>query len=299
MQRLTNREYVRTIRAATGIDISCEAERLLSKELRADGFSNTAYNLTIEMSHVVAYGQLAERVVAELDVPELANTHGGEVSESRLAHVISGMGKWLARRPLKVNELAAFLKVADAVKQENGNLEERLSYVIEAMLQSPAFLYRIESQPDGTGSREIGPYELASRISYAIWGASPDAGLMEAADSGELTRPEILQREVDRMLEEPRTIDRSLEFAEQWLNLGRLANLKPDPGKFPLWTAGLAADMREETLGFFREVAWESNRPLRELLNADLTVVSPQLAAYYNIPTHPQLTNRRGLGRTL
>jgi len=294
VQRLTNREYVRTVKAATGVDIGSDAEKLLPAELRADGFSNTAYNLTIDMSHVVAYGMLAEQVVAELDVMQFAKTHGGEVSEARLKPVIEGVGKWLARRPLTSDETAAFLKVTEAVKNEDGDLEEMLSYAIEAMLQSPAFLYRIEEQKE-VGTRAAGSHELASRVSYAIWGAPPDARLIELADSGELQRLEVLSGEVARMIEDPRTIERSLEFAEQWLNLGRLANLQPDSGRFPLWTKGLAADMRDETLAFFREVIWERKRPLSELLNADVTIASPRLASHYGLPRHPQLSNRAGL----
>lgn len=295
VQRLTNREYVRTIKAATGVDIADEAARLLPKELRADGFANTAYNLTIDMNHVVAYGQLAGRVVEALDVMAFARTHGGAVSEERLGEVVAGMGKWLVRRPLKPAERSAFMNVAEAVRQEDGDLEEMLSYVIEAMLQSPGFLYRIEGRAEDGASREAGPYELASRVSYAIWGGPPDAELMKAADSGDLVRPEVLERQVARMVGDPRAIDRSLEFVEQWLNLGRLANLKPDPARFPLWTTGLAAGMREETLEFFREVAWQRERPLNELLNANVTVASPRLAAHYNLPRHPELTDRRGL----
>jgi hypothetical protein len=293
VQRLTNREYVRTIRTATGVDIEKEAEKLLPKELRADGFSNTAYNLTIDMSHIVAYGQLAERVVGELDVMAFARKHGGEVSEERLPAVVEGMGKWLLRRPLKPDEKASFLKVAQAVKDEQGDLKEMVSYALEAMLQSPGFLYRIEA--GGGDSQSAGPYELASRVSYAVWGSSPDEELMKAADRGEILQPEVLRRQVERMLDDPRAIDRSLEFADQWLNLGRLANLKPDPVHFPLWTGGLAAEMREETLEFFREVVWQRKRPLNELLNANLTVASPRLAAHYHLPRHPQLKDRKGL----
>jgi len=295
VRRLTNREYVRSVKAATGVDLAAEAAAMLPPELRADGFANTAYNLTIDMAHVIAYGKLAERVVSELDVMAFARQHGGELAEERLPEVIARIGKRLARRPLEATETAAYLTVVAAVRTEGGDLEEMLSYVIEAMLQSPGFLYRIEGPAEDGRDRAAGPYELASRLSYAIWGAPPDDELMLAADSGELLRPEVLRRHVGRMADDLRAVDRSLEFIEQWLNLGRLANLKPDADRFPLWTAGLAADMREETLEFFREVAWQRGRPLNELLNAKLTVVSPRLASHYGLPRHPQLTDRRGL----
>jgi hypothetical protein len=85
------------------------------------------------------------------------------------------------------------------------------------------------------------------------------------------------------MLKDPRAVDRSLVFVSEWLNLGRLANLQPNRERFPDWNADLAADMREETLAFFREVAWKQNRPLAELLSAQVTFATPRLATHYGL----------------
>lgn len=290
VRRLTNREYVATILAVTGVDVTEEAARLLPPEVRADGFTNTAYSLTIDMSHVVAYAQLAEMVVGKMDVMAFAKKHAGNVDEQSLGTVVEGMGKWVFRRPLGVEEKGSFLKVAEAVKKEGGDAGEVLAYVVEAMLQSPGFLYRLETPAETNEA-----YLMASRLSYAIWGAPPDAGLMALADSGEILKPEVIGREARRMLRDAWAIERSLEFAEQWLNLGRVKNLRPDPQHFPNWTAGLADDMREETLGFFREIVWKQKRPLADLLNADVTVVSPRLAAHYDLPRQPRVSDRKGL----
>lgn len=85
------------------------------------------------------------------------------------------------------------------------------------------------------------------------------------------------------MLSDSRTIDQSLQFVSEWLDLDRLADLQPDAGKFPGWDAQLAADMREETLAFFKDVVWRQNRPLAELLNAQMTFATPRLAAHYGL----------------
>ncbi len=296
VQRLTNQEYLRTVKAATGVDISREAAATLPAELRADGFSNTAYSLTIDMGHVTAYASLAARIVKQMDLMAFARAHtAGEVNDARLDHVIAGMGRWLARRPLKSHELAAYQKIAASVKAENGTLPEILGHVVEAMLQSPAFLYRIETPPAPGSDGRVAPYELASRLSYAIQGGPPDAGLLLAAETGALLEPDTLKAQVARMVDDPRCISRSMEFVAQWLNLGRLANLRPNPEKFPLWTAGLAEGMKEETLGFFEEIAWKRQLPLTRLFNARVTVATPRLAAHYQLPRHPALTKRDGL----
>lgn len=85
------------------------------------------------------------------------------------------------------------------------------------------------------------------------------------------------------MLSDSRTIDQSLQFVSEWLDLDRLADLQPDAGKFPGWDAQLAADMREETLAFFKDVVWRQNRPLADLLNAQMTFATPRLAAHYGL----------------
>lgn len=106
---------------------------------------------------------------------------------------------------------------------------------------------------------------------------------MRAADAGDLADRGKLAAQVQRMLKDSRTIDRSSQFLSEWLDLGRLANLRPDAKKFPNWDAQLATDMRDETLAYFREVAWKQNRPLSDLLNAQLTYATPRLAEHYGL----------------
>jgi hypothetical protein len=120
-------------------------------------------------------------------------------------------------------------------------------------------------------------------MSYILWGAPPDDALVRAADRGELVDDEKLTAEVRRMLKDPRTIEQSKKFVSDWLNLGRLENLRPDPKTFPRWNAQLAADMREETLAFYTEVVWTQNRPLADLLDAQVTFATPRLAEHYGL----------------
>jgi hypothetical protein len=92
------------------------------------------------------------------------------------------------------------------------------------------------------------------------------------------------------MLQDPRAVTRSLQFIAEWLNLDRLRNLSPNRKKFPKWNDALAADMREETLAFFKDVAWKQNRPLANLLNAQVTYATPRLAVHYGLkPRGPGL----------
>ena len=296
VQRLTNAEYVATVHAATGVDVAREAQEWLPPEVRADGFSNTAYNLGVDLPHIEAYSRLAAVIVERMNIAEFVQQHApGEPTtrllESRepaetgeaMQQVIRAIGRWLLRGPLQEHELAAYLDVVRAVAELDGGAEEALSYVIEAMLQSPRFVYRVLQQR-GDGERTpVTQYELASRLSYILWGAPPDEELLRAADAGELQSREQIAAQVQRMLQDPRCIARSLQFAHDWLDLGRLANLRPDPARFPNWSPQLAADMRAETLAYFQEIAWNDERPLSDLMNAPFPFPPPLLAEHYGL----------------
>lgn len=285
VRRLTVPEYVETVRSAVGVDIEQDARRLLPRDVRADGFSNTAYNLNADLAHVEAYARLAEIIAGRVDVAKLAAGHapGVALTYDAMPELIAQVGKWLLRGPLEEQEVESFLGVAKAVRDDGGDAAESLRYVVEAMLQSPRFVYRIENQRGDGTARRLNGYELASRLSYAIWGGPPDRELMRAADAGELADRVRVAAQVQRMLRDPRAVARSAQFLAEWLNLDRLDNLRPNPKQFPNWDERLAADMRAETLAFFKEVAWEQNRPLSDLLNAPVTFATPRLAAHYGL----------------
>ncbi|MEM9479120.1 MAG: DUF1592 domain-containing protein [Verrucomicrobiota bacterium] len=286
VQRLTIPEYIATVKAAVGVDISKEAHELLPPDLRADGFNNTAYNLGVDLKHVGAYAQLAEIIVGRMDVNEFARrfTNNRKTMEDKpIRQLIRDMGEWILRGRLDESEVFVFRGIVSSVATAGGDFEEAVSYLLEAMLQSPRFIYRIENQR-GDGTRfPLNGFELASRMSYILWGAPPDEKLYEAAESGTLFDRSTAEQHVERMLKDPRALERAKRFAEEWLDLERLASLAPNRDKFPKWNSALAADMREESLAFFEEVAWNQQRPLSDLLNAQVTFLTPRLAEHYGI----------------
>ena len=287
VRRLTVEEYIETVRSAVGVDIETEARELLPADLRADGFSNTAYNLNIDLKHVDAYARLAEIIVERLDVASFVSRFSKSRSiadDEKMEELVAGMGRWLFRGPLESSEIFALRGILTTVASAGGDFNEGAGYVIEAMLQSPRFIYRIENQRSGSESWVVDDHELAVRLSYIVWGAPPDEKLSRLADAGDLSDEKRLRAEVVRMLDDPRALRQALRFAEDWLNLGRLRNLQPDAEKFPRWKAELAGDMRAETLAFFEEVTWKQKRPLADLLNAQFTFVTRRLAEHYRMP---------------
>ncbi len=287
VRRLTVSEYIRTVKQAVDVDIAEEARKLLPRDLRADGFSNTAYNLNVDLKHVNAYAQLAEAIVQRMDVSSFARKFAKNIkfTDKDMGALIQSMGKWILRGPVNEHELFAYRGITTSVAAAGGNYEEAVSLVIEAMLQSPRFIYRVENHVGDGTVWPLGDYELATRVSYILWGSGPDDHLLKSAEKGELYRDDLLEKQMERMLADDRALQRSLEFASEWLNLNRLANMQPNAEKFPEWDSVLAEDMRQETLAFFKEVVWVQQRPLNDLFNARFTFTTPRLASHYGLPS--------------
>lgn len=286
VQRLTVDEYISTVLAATGVDISVEARELLPPDFRADGFSNTAYSLSVDFQHVEAWSRLAAIITERMDIPAFAGRFSGQRSlstDATMRKQVRAMGKWLLRGPLDDQEEISFSGIATTVASTGGDYEQAVRYTVEAMLQSPRFVYRMERQRGDGEPRRPDSWELASRLSYMIQGGPPDAELTAAADKGELGSTEQISAQIDRLLQDDRARDRSVQFISQWLNLNRLASMRPAAEKFPGWSSQLAAAMREETERFFEDLVWEQRKPLSDLLNAQFSWLTPELAAHYGL----------------
>ena len=290
VQRLTVPEYIATVRSALGVDVADAARRVLPRDERADGFTNTAYNLGVDLEHVQAYSRMASIIVDRLDVEAYVAKHAdcGEFSDECVERLVRRMGRSLLRGQISDEEVDSYRRVAKAVQEHGGDFTEASRYLILAMLQSPRFIYRIERQVGDGSARPLEGYELASRLSYILWGASPDEELLDLAEAGRLSEEKVIRKQVERMLDDPRAVDRSRQFITEWLDLGRLDSLRPNPERFPRWDAQLAEDMRRETIAFFRELAWDQERPLWELLDAPFTYATPRLAYHYGLYPDPE-----------
>lgn len=299
IRRLTIQEYIETVYRATGVDIKKEALEILPSDKRADGFSNTAYNLNVDLGHVQGYAKLAGIIVDRMDVLEFADRFYKDLkfTDKDMGFLLEGMGKWLLRGPLVDREIIAIRGISTTVASTGGSKEEAVGLMMEAMLQSPRFIYRLEKQRGDTPMSPVSEYELASRLSYTLWGGPPDEKLYRAADKGELKYPFELEKQVARMLNDPRAQTHSVQFILEWLNLNRLDNIRPNSEKFPDWDPALAADMREETLAYFKEVIWNQNLPMSALLNAQVTLTSSRLADFYDLNSADATTVEKGLVR--
>jgi hypothetical protein len=145
-------------------------------------------------------------------------------------------------------------------------------------------VYRDPSKSSGASAYRLSDLDLASRLSFFLWSSIPDDRLLTLAERGELTKPQNLEKEVRRMLADPRAADALVnDFAAQWLNLRQVEDVVVDPDKYPLYDESLLQAFQKETELFVGNTISE-DRPLSDLLNADYTFVNERLARHYGIP---------------
>lgn len=186
------------------------------------------------------------------------------------------------RRPPTAEEVALRERVVgNALKAGLPPVEAVSLSFISAMTSAP-FAYLVEPR-QGDAKRELNDWELASRLSYFLWGTMPDPRLRELASAGKLRDPSVLAGEARRMLNDPRSRFLCERFASQWLELTKLSTIAPDPAIYPEWTEPLRADLRAETIAFFTEVLY-AGKPLNAFLNSDFAMLNDRLAAHYRIP---------------
>ena len=199
--------------------------------------------------------------------------------------ILSAVARRAWRGPVKDSELQVPLRFYREAREQAG-FEDGIEKALRAVLMSPRFLFRIEQDPAGIAPRTpyaLSDLDLASRLSFFLWSSIPDDELLEIAIRGSLKQPAVLEKEVRRMLADPRSEALVNNFAEQWLYLRNLASVSPDARLFPDFDDNLRQAFRRETEMFFESIMRE-DRNVLDLLRANYTFVNERLAKHYGIP---------------
>jgi mono/diheme cytochrome c family protein len=210
------------------------------------------------------------------------------------------------RRNVTADDLGRVRRFYDAGRAER-DFDLGIQRALERVLVSPQFLFRIEQDPPSAepGSvHRIGDFELASRLSFFLWSSIPDDELLDVAGAGTLRQPDVLRRQVTRMLADPRSRSLVTNFAAQWLFLRDVETKEPDVYLFRDFDEGVRAAFVRETELFLNSILLE-NRSVLDLLTADYTFLNEPLAKHYGIPqitgshfrrvTLPKGSPRKGL----
>jgi hypothetical protein len=189
------------------------------------------------------------------------------------------------RRPASPGEVDGLLAFYDKGSKQGG-FELGIRTALEGILSSPHFVLRLEREPANVKPGDvyrISDQDLATRLSFFLWGTPPDAELQSIASQNRLSAPGELERQTRRMLADPRAEALGTRFAYQWFRLQDLYKVHPDPNFFPNFDENLAKLMQRETETFFNNLVRE-NRSVLELFTADYTFVNERLARHYDIP---------------
>jgi mono/diheme cytochrome c family protein len=190
------------------------------------------------------------------------------------------------RRPVTADDVDRLMPFYEAGRKNGGSFDEGIEQMVAAVLASPDFLYRAIRGPKGTSPNSefaLTDLELASRLSFFLWNSGPDDELLALAASNGLSKPGVLDKQVRRMLVDPKASSLVTSFAMKWLNLTTLDSVQPDPKLFPAFNDQLRRDFAKEAEDFIASILLE-NRSVVDLLTSNHTFLNERLARLYGVP---------------
>jgi hypothetical protein len=270
-----------------------EPEGLPQPLQRARVITNDQVYMDYANVHSVQIGSVSQSSVPAKDTPSRRAIFTCEpkvVAEERACatKILSSMATRAYRRPAADSDVQALLGFFQSGRREGGSFDAGIQFALERLLVDPEFLLRVYRDPAapraGDSAYRLSDLEVASRLSFFLWSSIPDDRLLDLAKRGQLTAPATLEKEVRRMLADPRASDALVNnFAAQWLNLRRVEEVVVDPLRYPNYDLSLMQAFRHETELFIENTIRE-DRPVSELLDADYTFVNEHLARHYGIP---------------
>ena len=289
IRRLNRTEYNNTMRDLFGIKF------LPGKNFPADGaggagFDNNADTLFLPPilmeKYMGAAGEVLRQVFADqkLRGRVLFVKPGGGLSKKAAARkILTNYMSHAFRRYVNDDEVDRFMGLFEKANKRGEPFAGSVELALKAVLVSPRFLFLREVDQDTGKPYRIQDFELASRLSYFLWASMPDRELLQLASKNQLSEPEVLRLQVDRMLRDPRSKALAEGFAGQWLGFDTMREeVRPDMTRFPEFDFALRVAMYREPLEFFLAMVRE-NRSVLELLNSDTTFANERLAKHYGI----------------
>ena len=317
IRRLSHTEYHYTILDLTGVDFDA-MNRFPADGSGGGGFDNQGGSLFFTPLKMERYYDASEEIVSRIYedqekwkelVPDsykqnlwerfinwlmpkfITNFEPLNPPEKAAEKVLFPFASKAYRRLLKAEEKEKFIELFSTVyfsraeEPDPQKFNKSVAEVFKAVLISPSFLYKMEEEPQGAEPIALGDFELATRLSYFLWSSMPDDALFQLAVEGRLQSPGVLENQVKRMLDDPRSIRFSESFVSQWLGINKLKDANAplaDLVRFPEFTPSIREAMFKETTSFFHYVMTESKNFL-DLINSDYSFLNEELATYYGI----------------
>jgi hypothetical protein len=286
LRRLTHTQYNNTVRDLLG-DLTRPADHFPQEDY-LNGFTNQVEGQSIPPllaeSYTVAAEKLAANAFRRGDTNGLVPCKPAGVNDTACRdQFLKRFGLRAFRRPLSPAESRGYAGLFAAAAAEKKDFYAGARLVIEAMLQSPSFLFHLE---EGTDAQRRA-YGAASRLSYFLWDTMPDDALLRAAEAGELKDTEGIRRVARRMMDTPQARRALDAFLAQWMRFDRVMASARNVRRISDFGPSLLSAMTEETRHLFNHLVW-NDRNFMELFNADYTFVSARLAQLYGFDAPPQ-----------
>jgi mono/diheme cytochrome c family protein len=293
IRRLNRVEYNNTIRDLTGVDFQ-PAEDFPADDV-GNGFDNIGDVLSLPPILLEKYLAAAEKITdTAFKTPALRkrimiSEPSPQLSQLECSRkIVENFARRGYRRPVGPEEVDRLVRFVRLAESQGDGFERGIELAVEAVLVSPHFLFRVELDPvaprlSPAVSHPVSDYELATRLSYFLWSTMPDEELFARAKDGTLHKPDVLEAQVRRMLQDPKAQALIENFGDQWLGLRNLRTMTPDPAAFPGFDEPLRSAMLRETELFFGAIVRE-DRSILDFLDADFTFVNARLAKHYGIP---------------
>jgi hypothetical protein len=216
--------------------------------------------------------------ICEPEVPERERACAEQIT--------TNLARRAFRRPVTQADLDRLMPFYEEGRSGQGGFDEGIELMVTAVLASPDFLYRTVAPRNSAGAERyaLDDFELASRLSFFLWGQGPDDTLLELAAAGDVERSDVLDAQVGRMLTDSRAQMLVDDFASSWLNVDDLEAVQPDKLLFPEFTEALRGDFAQEIRLFLASVLLE-DKDVRTLLTADYTFLNERLARHYGVPS--------------
>jgi hypothetical protein len=288
LRRLSQREYDNVVRDLLG-DTTQPASHF-GAEVYVNGFDNGSDGLTVQGTDVINFQAAAEAIAAHAVQSNLSaligscNPASGEMP--CVDAFLSGFVKKAYRRPPTATE-AARLRTVFTAGAANGGFVGGIQLMTEAVLQSPAFLYRAElGAADPSLPKNVvrlTQYEVATELSFLITGSMPDDALFSAAESGHLKTAEDLLVQAARLMASPAAKPAFRAFVHEWLATDQVASMYKDNAVYPSFNTAVAISMAGELDRYFDDVLWTGPGSLRELFSSNRSYVDPTLAGLYGV----------------
>ncbi len=209
----------------------------------------------------------------------------GEAEEPCARRILTRLARRAWRRPVGAADVDPLLDLFALGRADGERFEDGVEMALSGVLVSPSFLFRAPRPPEGGepgAAYALSDVDLASRLSFFLWSSIPDERLLDLAERGRLSDPPVLERQVSRMLADPRAAALVENFGGQWLHLRNVAGWTPDPARFPDFDDSLRYAFERETALFLDHLIRE-DRNVLELIDADYTFLNERLAGFYGI----------------